>query len=645
MPTSPAPASHFRRVWPWAIPALVALAYAAGHLAWYRGTPLGQVPVLDEQENLLFAEHIARGALPREPFYRAPGYALLLAGLRGFGVPTDQLFGAALTLGVGLHALTAACAALVTRTLFGPRAALAAGLVCALHPVFVHYATQALDGTAGLALFLVGLSFIAPELMRTPAASPALWRWSGASVAWAFATVTRPNYLLVWCALPVLAAWLASGRRVRALLGCATGVVVFASIAGWQSRVSGVAGFLPWQGAYNLWAANQPGVHGRFYAQRHKLPASVGDMNPARAESIYYYRQEVGRAPEDITALNRHWRGRFLDHIQQHPLAWLGLLARKSYALLNNWEQYNNKTYAFHRERSPWLRWNPLGWGLLLVCGVLGLGRLAAEHRRAAAALALVGGVTALSVVLFFVSARFRLPLAALAAILAGGALASPRFWQCWPRPRQFTLAAGAALAAAISFSSFDDVRSRVTFVEDHALLARAAMTTSEYAVAWAAASAALELQPAHPDALRIAVTSYFNQLVQAGSLSATEEARWREICVRFLSVLDREVIPLRPIAALALWRAGQTSEALSEWRRLGPLPSAVAARLLARDTLVSPADLAGAPPAAWNEPLVQLAALRFRLAPPAGISPGNPDKAVEVTDRLFGRPSSPSGR
>jgi hypothetical protein len=44
-------------------------------------------------------------------------------------------------------------------------------------------------------------------------------------------------------------------------------------------------------------------------------------------------------------------------------------MARKAYALLNNWEQYNNKTYAFHKALSPWLSWNPLCWGLLLVLG------------------------------------------------------------------------------------------------------------------------------------------------------------------------------------------------------------------------------------------------------------------------------------
>jgi hypothetical protein len=52
--------------------------------------------VADEQENLAFAEGIVRGELPHEPFYRAAGYPLLLAGLRACGVPTAGLFSSAL---------------------------------------------------------------------------------------------------------------------------------------------------------------------------------------------------------------------------------------------------------------------------------------------------------------------------------------------------------------------------------------------------------------------------------------------------------------------------------------------------------------------------------------------------------------------
>ncbi|HEY4988614.1 MAG TPA: hypothetical protein VII09_02350, partial [Opitutaceae bacterium] len=86
------------------LPAVLALLYALGHLNWYMGTPLGRVPVLDERENIDLANAIFNGALPAAPFYRAPGYALLLAGFRLAGVSAGALFPAALLLGAFLHA-------------------------------------------------------------------------------------------------------------------------------------------------------------------------------------------------------------------------------------------------------------------------------------------------------------------------------------------------------------------------------------------------------------------------------------------------------------------------------------------------------------------------------------------------------------
>ncbi|HEY5227755.1 MAG TPA: hypothetical protein VIJ19_04395, partial [Opitutaceae bacterium] len=170
----------------------------------------------------------------------------------------------------------------------------------------------------------------------------------------------------------------------------------------------------------------------------------------------------------------------------------------------NNWEQYNNKTFAFHKALSPWLRWNPICWGLLFVLAVLGAARLAAESPRTAAALAVVVGACTISIILFFVSARFRLPLAAVCAVLSGGALSSPLFWRGWSGAGRAALAACAAIAAFLAFSNLGGVAGRETFVQDHALLARAAYTVGDDALALSEARAALELQPQHPDALAI---------------------------------------------------------------------------------------------------------------------------------------------
>src|ERR1019366_1988659 len=223
--------------------------YGLGHLNWYLGTPLGRVPVLDERENLDLANAIAAGGLPHEPFYRAPGYALVLACMRWGGVSAGWLFPSALFLGVALHAAGAALVARISGRWFGAPAALLAGLLFALDPVFVHFATQALDSTLSLTLFLAGL-----DLLADAEARPARTRgWAGAGLLWAAATLVRPNYLLAWALVP--AAALQQGGpwrpRARACAAALAGALLFAAAAAWQWSESGVAGFPPWQRAYN----------------------------------------------------------------------------------------------------------------------------------------------------------------------------------------------------------------------------------------------------------------------------------------------------------------------------------------------------------------------------------------------------------
>jgi hypothetical protein len=261
--------------------------------------------------------------------------------------------------------------------------------------------------------------------------------------------------------------------------------------------------------------------------------------------------------------------------------------------------------------------------------------RLAVESPRAAIALASLAGATGLSVLLFFVSARFRLPLAALATVLAAGALASPRLWQAWSTRVQAGAAISAAIAAALTFSRFDGVADRKTFVEDHALLARAAIRLDDPRTAWPEAMAALTLNPNHPDARLVAVAAYFNLLVQ-GEANPAHEPRWHDACSALLATpINNEAADLRAIAAIALWRSGDRSAAINEWERLGAMPSAIAARLLAGDRSILPQSLDRIPPSATEEPLVRLARLYFA---PAQSTPANDDQvqAQSIVARVF---------
>ena len=624
------------------MPAAVAFAYAFGHLAWYLDTPLGRVPVLDERENLDLANAIFGGTLPAEPFYRAPGYALMLAGLRALGIAPRGLFSAALALGALLHAVNAGLVARLALRWLGGAAALAAGLLTALNPVFIHYATQALDATPALTLFLVGLNFLA----RPGAAPASALPWLGASVGWAAASLMRPNYLLVWAVLPVLALTQVSpGARPLRIAASLGGLMLFAGLAIWQGRISGGSGFLPTQGAYNFWAANRPGAHGRYYVQQLDLPPALVGQNPARRESLLLFARETGGPADDLDAANAHWRQRARDEILHHPLAWLGQLTRKGYALLNDWEQYNNKTFAFHHARSPWLRWNRLSWGVIFVLGIAGTVRLHRAAPDATRLLAIVGAAVAVSVVVFFVSARFRLPLAALLCVSAGGALAHPigLFRELDP-PRRRVLTLGLIGAALLTFSNFDGVRDTRPFVQDHLLSARAAQVVGDDAAVWREAGAAQALDPSRRDALEFLVTSGFNR--QFGeTLSGDELAAWRRSAAQLLAVeataspaarliaavASRDVASLRSVAGESTPAAGDALGALTllgaadsrEIARLCATPPETGSTLffMARQVLEPEAFEAWAQihePAGWSK---ALASARARLFPPPSAS------------------------
>lgn len=612
-----------------------ALAYGLAHLSWYANTPLGQVPVLDERENLTLVEQIVHGSLPHEPFYRAMGYPLLLAGLRAGGISALQLPGAALLLGVGLHALGACLAALLAqRWLADVRAGLIAGLLFALNPVFVHDATQRLDTMLGLVLFLAGLLCL--KLERN---EPGPWPPIGASLFWALAVLTRPQFLPVWLILPLIWIWRHRTRTgfATAIAAMAVGGSLFAVQGLWQQAVAGEFRILPWQGAYNLWAANQPGAHGRYYFQTVDLSHPAQNDNPAKLESLVLYERETGKSTADIDAMNRHWRQRFVAYVTQHPAAWLGLLARKTYALLNDWEQYNNKTYAFHKARSPWLRWNPLGWGVLLVLGVAGAWRLHAVAPSVTGAAGVVAASYAAGVVLSYVSARFRLPLAALLCVFGGGALARPDFWRSLAASRRLVLAASLLATALVAFSSFDGVRDARPFIQDHLLVARAAQTEGDDNEVWQQARAALALDASRHDADEFVVTSGFNRQLTA-NLSASDLAAWHESARRLLAdggiagsaarviaaAIERDTVTLRRLADIGSPTAADALGALAlvhgasddERARLRDLPLAAGSTLflLARQE-IDPTGFAAWANAhqssGWNE---ALALVRGRL-------------------------------
>jgi 4-amino-4-deoxy-L-arabinose transferase-like glycosyltransferase len=460
--------------------AALALGYVGAHLAWYGSTPMGGFPVLDGREILAMAVAMADGTLPAEPFYRAPLYPALLAVPAALGVPSTALPDVARFINLGAHIASTLLVFELARSAWKSLSAgIVAGGLYAMYPVAAHFAGDPLDVTLATALLLAASLLIVRATDRLAIGMAA---WAG--VLAAMAILARPNLLL---AVPVLTIWPLWVQGLKRGWPCAltagTGaIVVFAALGFVNLKHGGEFRVLPWQGSHALWDGNGPRANGLFYQHEVKLPELVPGTNPARAEAEAIYCAAVdctGGIVRD--QFIRFWWDRTLAHVLAHPADWLMLLARKAWYAINNYEQYNNKTYWLHKERSPWLRHNPLSFGLLLA---LAIGALAlpwasrAGYLHGSIVLAILAGL-----VIYFASARFRVPAAAWLAVLAGGwavlwshrpSLGDRIGWQ--------KVAPALGLAVCVGVVSFWPVPDHLrygTIGEDYALLASAALSAN----------------------------------------------------------------------------------------------------------------------------------------------------------------------
>lgn len=540
-------------------------AYGSGFLLWYSATALGLAPVLDGREQLELATRIAHGTLPLEPYYRAALYPSLLAWLIKAGVAEQLPFSARMLNGV-LHLLSTCLVwMLAMRVWRAPGAAAVAALLFGMNPVVLHFVADPLDLTFAMTLMLGGILAGLRALSGATIDRTAL---VCAALLFGSAMLARPQMLVLLPALLALLVARADGRRLVhwALLP----MLVLAALMGWANfQISGDFRVLPWQGAYNLWAANGPDANGRYFTQREKIAVYVEGSNPARVESERLYQRDNPGAPTDVVSMSRYWSARTWDYILSTPTAWLRLLASKAWYLLNNAEQYDIKTYEFHRARSPWLRYNPLAWSWLLAAAMAAL--VMQTHNRAARSVAFYALAYAGGLLLSYVSARFRLPLVPLLAVLAGGVVA---------RVERRVLKRGALsamLVLVVSRQAMAPGEAERTFLQDHLLSARAAVTLGAYDEALVDVRHALLLAPRDATARELLCVARFNAWLRAGQWRAAgpmqdcaDAATTSPVAQRALGILYwREG---RAEAARALWRALVTSRGVEHDAALAAL-------------------------------------------------------------------------
>ncbi len=417
---------------PWALGMALVLAAVVrvAHLRSFHASPLAAVLQLDHRVYDQWARRIAGGEwIGRGVFWVDPLYAYFLAVIyKVFGHNLLLVRGIQVAMGVGVVALVAD----IAQRISGRRAvAHGAAFMAALYVPLIH--NEVLIEKATLTT-LLATGALAAFLRETPRGLLT------AGILMGFAILGRGNLLL---ALPFAVAavalhppeasessepeprsWSVPGGRVteeslrRALLFLGGVMVVVGMLTARNAVVA--REFLPTTaiGGPSLYAAQlESNTTGSYQPPPFVRPASDTEHDDFHAEA----ERRTGRRMTDVQ-VNSYWAREGIKEALSHPLHTLKHSIRKLLLSFHDVEVSDNDDVSVTRQYAPVL-WLPVWWmGQVAALGLLGAVVSWRQSRAARVTVGAIGAYT-LSLVIFYVMGRLRLPMApSLIALAAVGA-------------------------------------------------------------------------------------------------------------------------------------------------------------------------------------------------------------------------------
>ena len=347
-----------------------------------------------------------------EPFFVSPLYVFFLALV--FGLSGDSLMVARIaqivfgTAAVGFLYLTA-------RQWFGERVAGIAAILYVLTGFFTYSEILLLQSALDPFLAACALYFLSRAQV-----DGRRWLPAAAGISMGLFALNRPNALLYGLAAamlmaavswrrsagrtPASKAWLAAGKPAIYLAGL---LVVLAPNALRNYAASGEAILISSHGGLNFFMGNHAGADGTYQSIAGITPSIAGQARDARRAAEV----ALGR-PLSTGDVSTYFYLLAWDWIREHPGEAIKLFARKLAILVNKTNVALNYSFDFYRQEPTLLRFLLIGPWLLVPLGLIGL---FLPSQRAglpgfwvwASFIPIYG----LSVAIFFVSDRYRLPL------------------------------------------------------------------------------------------------------------------------------------------------------------------------------------------------------------------------------------------
>jgi tetratricopeptide (TPR) repeat protein len=401
----------YQNIWQWLLVIfLVALAYRTFYFLEVRHHPLFMNPVVDADQHHAWAQRISAGAIlgrGAEEVFKPWLYPLFLGGayyLSGPNVTAIQW------LHFILGSVSAALTALLGTVLFGKRVGIVAGFLGALYAPFLFFEGQLL--TPALSIFFN----LILALMLVTSSPP----WGMIGLLGGVAAGVRPDILI---SFPMVCGYRLWGfakthgnRKALAKLALLVSgfMLVCIPITARNYRLSGQFVLFSANAGINFYTGNGPDADG----------VSAIPTGLAWEKAISTVPKEMLSKPASTSRL---WFSRGLQTIAEDPVAWLGLLGKKFLAFFNGSEFRNNIGYGLFREGVFCLKFPFIQYWPIAALAILGMGLCFLKPYRLRERNLLLLWITGYFIVglMFFVTARFRLPTLPFMIILASWAL-------CW---------------------------------------------------------------------------------------------------------------------------------------------------------------------------------------------------------------------
>jgi tetratricopeptide (TPR) repeat protein len=386
------------------------------HLEMQANNPIYWYPIIDSKEYINNAEYIAETSWlgPSWPYFHPPFYTYFLAGF-------FWLFGTSITLiriiQILLDCVNILLLFLLGRRIFNSSVALISCALYALYVPIIQFSVELLPPVLSVFLLLVSILALFKYSEHVHAPTNKIHWLCIAGICFGLLIITLPNFLVC---LPIIVVFMflfmrriVLGRRIHyIILFCVLALLPAIASTVRNMTYTGEKIFISYNGGVNFYIGNNPDIYATV-----AIPPGV---EWEKFTMIPYEKERV----ENFAQASRYWYREGFNYVAHHPFSWLLLTIKKTILFFNAHEFPRNFDLAFFAEYSRITKLPLIRLNVLLALGLCGVILIAIfwrtmEHRSKLLFLAAIFLSYSFSIVLFFIAARYRLPVIPLLAMVS----------------------------------------------------------------------------------------------------------------------------------------------------------------------------------------------------------------------------------